>query len=415
MLKYHRSNWMGLITKENGEKNLSQFSIPGTHDSGTEKISAGFAHCQNFSIEQQLFDGIRFFDIRVKNNGKSLQLYHGSENCDINFDIVLNWCKAFLKEHTTETILMCVKGEESGQDISTNLKAYVDRNKTLFLDTKCLPTLNAARGKIVLFNRNSYSDIGIDWTGWRDNTNFCIHTKSDNFYIDDNYNMSFTPDKLKRVKATMDMAIKDPIYKDYFFVTFCSVAATFGHLFTPFQFAWSVEPAMNPNIHKYVKGCGYGKRLGVVLFDFYNKESILDNYLVDGIIQSNFNEELSPITESYKIEVKTGDKTGAGTDSNIILTMYGDKSSSYYRVKLNPLFSGNALEKNDLDSCTLKYNHYIGNIIKIRLRSDHLYAGADWYVSYVKITRNETSEVFLAKIDKWIEDTNDHDFPCVKQ
>ena len=391
---YNRSNWMSLISEEEGKKSLCRFSIPGTHNSGTEKtIKGGVAHCQNFSIQQQLLDGIRFLDIRLKNDGENLQLYHGSENCHVNFDTVLKWCRQFLEENPTETILMSVKQEESGVLIP-NLNAHIQKYLYLFVKDENnevaseIPTLNSARGKIVLFSQIKNLK-GVSWN---------IDC------VEDNYEISFTQEKINCVEAALDMAIGDA-YKNQFFVSFCNVQYHAPH--TAYQFAWSVEPAINPNICKYIKKCGYNKRLGVVVLDYYNNnnKSIEDNSLVDGIIQSNFQ---YPVIESYDIEIQTGDESGAGTDSNITLIIHGSKNS-YPATVLNPLLKGNAFERNNLDSCVLSFPYDIGDITKIVLRSDHKYAGADWCVQSVKITRKTTGEVFIAEPKAWITNAADYE------
>ena len=60
--------WMGQDMAFIGNKRLADIAIPGTHDSGTARVSgllASTAKTQTQSIGQQLQDGIRYLDLRV--------------------------------------------------------------------------------------------------------------------------------------------------------------------------------------------------------------------------------------------------------------------------------------------------------------------------------------------------------------
>ncbi|MDL2272962.1 phosphatidylinositol-specific phospholipase C domain-containing protein [Oscillospiraceae bacterium OttesenSCG-928-G22] len=288
------TNWMSFLDQA---KKLTAFSIPGTHDSGTENIAPGGGHCQNYSIERQLNDGIRFLDIRLKEYNGNLQLFHGAYDCGVNFHTVLQWCQTFLVEHPTETILMSIKNEESSQDINSALHAHFEAYSGLFLKTTSVPTLDAAKGKIVFFDRCGYSGycartesnmIGIDWGGWQDDTAFTMDTGSDQFYVDDNYNTHKTHDKVYKIQSAMQLA-NEPQNANTFYVIFCSISVG-SH--TPYQYAWGgtgINPAVNPSVYDFVQSYGCDKRLGVVLLDFYNdgRDNGDKNQLVESIIQAN--------------------------------------------------------------------------------------------------------------------------------
>src|SRR5687767_7668450 len=70
------NNW---LTPLDGNLPLSQFSIPGTHDSGAlvEPVS-GTAKCQNLSIADQLNAGVRFLDIRCRHINDAFAIHHGA-------------------------------------------------------------------------------------------------------------------------------------------------------------------------------------------------------------------------------------------------------------------------------------------------------------------------------------------------
>ncbi|KAJ9465772.1 hypothetical protein DIPPA_19212 [Diplonema papillatum] len=100
--------------------------------------------------------------------------------------------------------------------------------------------------------------------------------------------------------------------------------------------------------------------------------------------------------KTYDVVVKTGTRSGAGTDSNIWLTIIGDRSTTN-AVKLNPLLSGDAFENGDTDRLTFS-NRDVGNIVSLQVRSDGKYAGSDWDLSYITVNSKR------ATFNTWIEE-----------
>ena len=113
------NNWMGYIPDETP---LNKMSIPGTHDSGAER----WEYCggptstvldwatitQSFSIAEQLKMGIRYFDIRVRENESGKwNIQHGSFFMSLTFDQVLAQMNNFLEAHPSEGIIMSVQRE----------------------------------------------------------------------------------------------------------------------------------------------------------------------------------------------------------------------------------------------------------------------------------------------------------------
>jgi hypothetical protein len=103
----------------------------------------------------------------------------------------------------------------------------------------------------------------------------------------------------------------------------------------------------------------------------------------------------------YKFEIKTGDQSGAGTDSNIFLVLYGEYGQTT-EVRLNGYCSGNAFERNKTDSFAIMMSDDVGRVYQIDLRSDCKYAGSDWLLSNIKITRvgNMLAQAVLGKADE---------------
>ena len=146
---------------------LSERTIPGTHDTGTQYVQLAFvAKCQALGVRQQLEAGYRYLDIRLGSEQErgELRLMHGFTACktgaftgkDLLLDQVLDECCAFLAEHPTETVLFAVKqehGDEPVADFEKKLDGYIRKTEDRWLLTDTIPTLGEARGKLVLLRR----------------------------------------------------------------------------------------------------------------------------------------------------------------------------------------------------------------------------------------------------------------------
>ena len=189
------ADWMARV---DGSRTLSELAIPGTHDSATKYVQLGFfSKCQSKDIRAQLDAGFRYLDIRLGADGDELRLMHGFTSCKtgampwsdaLMLDAVLDQCYAFLREHPTETILFAVKqehGDESVGDFQNLLANYLAAEPDMWLLTDTMPTLDDARGKLVLLRR--YADEGshgiesglpLIWADQKGTENFALNTVS---------------------------------------------------------------------------------------------------------------------------------------------------------------------------------------------------------------------------------------------
>ena len=163
----HAEDWMADI---DGETMLSSISIPGTHDSATQYVGMRYIfQCQDTSIAQQLVDGYRYFDMRLVLDGKedeqTLILKHNFAKCKeggglfakaLKLSNVLSDVYAFLQEHPSETVILCMKAENSKDDVAQVQKLLyeqIDQNPQMWYLANEIPTLEQVRGKIVLATR----------------------------------------------------------------------------------------------------------------------------------------------------------------------------------------------------------------------------------------------------------------------
>lgn len=116
--------------------------------------------------------------------------------------------------------------------------------------------------------------------------------------------------------------------------------------------------------------------------------------------------ELTPTSfeegfEKYEIEVKTSADTGAGTDSGISMTLFGNQNldlaltikDSVTDVK--DLFETGQLDKFDF------FAKDIGPLKKISIDLDGKGLSADWKIEYIKIAYKK--QVYKFTANKWIK------------
>ncbi len=100
------------------------------------------------------------------------------------------------------------------------------------------------------------------------------------------------------------------------------------------------------------------------------------------------------------VEVHTGDKRGAGTNSNVYLSLNTDTGDGS-PIKLNNKISGNAFESGDVDKLNVR-NGVFKKLHSINIRHDNKGAGAGWYLDQIRIkTPFEGVKTFDCKC--WLE------------
>jgi hypothetical protein len=107
-------------------------------------------------------------------------------------------------------------------------------------------------------------------------------------------------------------------------------------------------------------------------------------------------ETRKPQKKNYSVSVKTGDKSGAGTDSNIYMTLVGEFGTTQ-ETQINSLISGNAFERNQTDNFTLRGFPDVGFLQKVIIRSDDKYPASAWYLDTITVNSR------TARFRKWVE------------
>ena len=107
----------------------------------------------------------------------------------------------------------------------------------------------------------------------------------------------------------------------------------------------------------------------------------------------------SPVsTATYTVKITTSSETGAGTDSNIYLTLSGPNGTTM-ETRLNEWISGNAFESGNTDTATITTAN-VGVPTGATLRSDGFFAASDWRPQSVEIYLDGSTK--LASPSTWL-------------
>lgn len=85
----------------------------------------------------------------------------------------------------------------------------------------------------------------------------------------------------------------------------------------------------------------------------------------------------------YEVKVYTGDKSGAGTDANVFMILYGTNGDSGER-ELAKSDRTNKFERNKCDTFTVKAVD-LGELLKLKIRHDNSRAGSAWYLEKIEV------------------------------
>lgn len=248
---------------------LSELSIPGTHESAAlyEPLQSGTAKCQELTLAEQLSAGVRYFDIRCRDLNDAFAIFHGPIDEQQTFDDVLATMTAFA--HPSETVMMSIKQESTPEGTTRSFedtfRAYVAKAPDLWYLGAAVPALGQVRGKIVLVRRfaAATTPLGLDASGWADNTTFTLATPDATLRVQDQYAVTSDDTKWMEITALLAEARSGPastLYLDYT----SGYETKNGLPNTP-----AVETVINPMIDTYLADPANAQvRLGVMAMDF---------------------------------------------------------------------------------------------------------------------------------------------------
>ena len=244
---------------------LRDVDLPGSHDTMALYSIADLAgQCQTLSLNDQLNLGVRFLDIRLKEDHNSLKAVHGFIDQKATFKDINETVTSFLEKHPSEFIIMSIKEEAdpSGSNISFEqaLLKYLDSPIYLKEQTTVPNYVSEIRGKVLLLSRYKDPSIGIPaFSGWADSTSF---TLPNDIYVQDTY-------KIESKEQKQDEVVKCFNETGHTLkINFLSAYRTDGF---PPSYAMSAAKDINPWINKEISK--YNDR-GVVLYDFISESNM---------------------------------------------------------------------------------------------------------------------------------------------
>lgn len=207
--KTDAKNWMA---KLDDERRLNTLSIPGTHDSGAiYSIADVYGKCQSLPVSEQLSAGVRYLDIRLRLVDDGLFVYHGFAEQKTEFSRLLYEIASFLRENTSEFLLVSLKEEAEPVRSQTAFPEMLEKQLSEYPDVvsraRTLPeNVGAARGKMHILARYKNASVGVDCAhGWQNDTTFVLH----DLYVQDNYEVDSSDDKLSDIETALKTAQKE--------------------------------------------------------------------------------------------------------------------------------------------------------------------------------------------------------------
>ena len=255
------ANWMSKLDDNVSIRNIN---MPGSHDTMALYSIADLAgQCQSLSLHDQLNLGVRFLDIRLKEDHDKLKAVHGFIDQKVSFETITKTIEEFIEKNPSEFIIMSVKEEAdpSNSEISfeNSLKSYLD--KDIYLkDTELPNKLGDVRGKVMLLSRYEGSTIGVPaYDGWKDSVSF---TLPNDIYVQDTYQITSAEQKQDEIVKCFNEvghALKINFLSAYRTDTF------------PPSYAVSAAEDINPWINEEINK--YNDR-NIVLYDFVTEENM---------------------------------------------------------------------------------------------------------------------------------------------
>ncbi|KAL2886708.1 1-phosphatidylinositol phosphodiesterase [Ceratocystis lukuohia] len=323
------ADWMANIKDDTP---LSSLSIPGTHNSMTDKLDNSFLKSQNTHLAQQLTGGIRYIDITLQNTDKNLFVYHGNTNTGYNFEEVLTTIYNFLDEHCREAVIIRIQKSSwlnrsrsftellreylsPGTPIGERASKYVYNLGNPASTT--LPTLKDIRGKLFILQDFDSKPSGIFGFPWSSSLISNHHFK---FGVGN----LLVGAKWHTVKKHIEgLAEKSA---ETLYITDMTVSV--GSKPIKIAVGDKADPGMNGRLGNFLKAAKRGDsndfffgfkriRLGVISMDFPGKN------LVEQILKFNkFYETIPTVEEGYSQPPPPSDYSGSNANSNPSSTQY---------------------------------------------------------------------------------------------
>lgn len=278
-LNFSTKNW---LSKIDDNVKINKINIPGSHDSAAYNIPMSFkARCQEEDITKQLNMGIRYLDVRLKNEKNGLVLSHGPITCFNNnrekyfFKDLLRECYNFIVNNKSEFIILNIKNErikttlnEFNEEIKKDINFIICNKEKLYLE-KDIPKLKDVRGKIIILRRYDGEDFFGNTLMWENQSKTELDTNLYKKNINGEKVKVFSQDQFKlnkkeKIKAIDSFINMHNYQENSYNINFLSCS---GKLFdSPKKFVDCFEYD-DKNFKRLEKALGQ-----IIVYDFVNNE-----------------------------------------------------------------------------------------------------------------------------------------------
>ncbi|XP_013416715.1 lipoxygenase homology domain-containing protein 1 isoform X2 [Lingula anatina] len=110
---------------------------------------------------------------------------------------------------------------------------------------------------------------------------------------------------------------------------------------------------------------------------------------------------------NYKINVKTSDVKGAGTDANVYIILFGENGDSgELHLKTSETYK-DPFENNQIDIFTFSDLLSLGELMKCRVWHDNKGFGAAWHLDYIEVEDLGSKKKYIFPCGRWLSTKED--------
>lgn len=268
---------------------INKLCIPGTHDSLTFEPS-GFvsvfaeksarAQYANASIDQQLYYGCRYLDLRIN---EDLDGCHGIVNCKNGLEYAISKIHNFLDNFRSETVFVRIKNDRTISDwgkFEKNMDDLIRKHQSIFWKNNTAikwpyewPTLNDVKGKLIVIDSLDEGPNGTRYFcgkgyGYKYNQKIDVGTVQKAIFApQDDYDAPNENNKLKEIKDNINLPYDASVMKLNHVSATGTAAGAFGLGWTPKDYA----DYLNPKVTSYLIEKGTSCTTGIIAFDFIDE------------------------------------------------------------------------------------------------------------------------------------------------
>ncbi|XP_039606557.1 lipoxygenase homology domain-containing protein 1-like [Polypterus senegalus] len=109
---------------------------------------------------------------------------------------------------------------------------------------------------------------------------------------------------------------------------------------------------------------------------------------------------------TYTILVKTSDISGAGTDANVFIIVFGENGDTG-TIALKESNNTNKFERDQMDVFRFSDMLSLGDLSKVRVWHDNKGVGAGWHLEFIEVKDETLDKTFRFQCDRWLAKDED--------